>query len=182
MDPSKAGVDVAKPGSTPADATSRPLIVTKSAMIKDPMVQAESSESAAEPAITPPSVSKKTIEPLTSQEKSESVAETTPAEPASVADESEDSLTADNSTEISPTDENAETKAQVEEDKRQAIADELIKQKKYVVPIGAVTRRKAGRRLVVSLVLIILLAAAGVAVIDAGLIATSIQLPFDFIK
>lgn len=179
MQPNKSGQDIAKPGSTPADATSRPLIVTKSAMIKDPMVQTDDAVSSQEVVVAPPSASKKTIEPLTSQEKTDTAADSEVKESSDTPDESSDaSSTADTMV----VEGDSATKEQDDAGKRQAIADELIQQKKYFVPIGAETRRRAGRRLIVVLLLIAVTSIAAVLAIDAGIIATNLQLPFDFIK
>ena len=180
MEASKAGVDVAKPGSTPADATSRPLIVTKSAIMKDPMVQ-DADEPSNDQPLPAPSVSKKVIAPLVTDEasdaKSTSVPEDQPVEVPTPVEKAENVESA-----IEPTDESVETKEQQAAEKRQAIADELIKQKKYVVPIGVAARKKASQQLVAGMVVLALIGLAVIVAIDANLIAAPISLPFDFIK
>lgn len=181
MEASKAGVDVAKPGSTPADATSRPLIVTKSAIMKDPMVQDTDDSSSNQP-LPAPSVSKKVIAPLVADESSDDTELTSAPSDQSVkaptpVDETETVESASD-----PTDESAETKEQQAAEKRQAVADELIKQKKYIVPIGVAARKKASQQLVVGIVFLVLIGVAAIVAIDANLIAAPISLPFDFIK
>lgn len=90
----KIMVDVAKPGKTAPDASTRPLIVGHRPLVKDPtMVSSNEVESNTETADTPkfsPSRSPKIVTPITA-----------PAEPAPLPDATEASKT-DSSAEIAP--------------------------------------------------------------------------------
>lgn len=175
----KPVMDVAKPGETPAEATSRPIIVSKKPAVKDPMVN-EKEEKAPEadaPSLSP-SVSKKKIEPLSSASKpTEEPAEKKPEEKpdTTIATPDTDELIGEEKQEA------VESKVDEEATKRQELVDKLIAEKKYFVPIGAAQHKRNSVTAVI--LFLVLVAIVGVYLaIDANLIKTDISLPFDLIK
>lgn len=169
--------DIEEPGQTPATATSRPLIISKGSIIKDPMVHAEENQPEPPAEIAPPSVNKKVIEPLAAPETETKVDE--PKEPEVSPVETPDM---DPEAELDPTDPKVNDKEFAEMEKRQTAVDTLVKSKKYFVPIGAVAKRKAGRQGVATIIILIIAVVAVVAAIDAELLAVNMDLPFDVIK
>lgn len=181
-------VDVEKPGTTPAEATSRPVIVSKGPAMKDPMVNDTKSDGEASDASTPLSSTKKrTIQPLSEQpepasessgsneESQEKAPEQTPAEELAPdlapADETDKSSNSTSAPEISQ-----------EEIKRQELVDSLVTEKKYFVPIGAVQKKRTARNTTLLFLVLLLALGGGVAAIDAEIIQTNVTLPFDLIK
>lgn len=71
---------------------------------------------------------------------------------------------------------------QTEEEKaRRTAAEKLVAEQKYFVPIGQVKRRR--NNMIAILILLLLLAlVGGYLAVDAGLIETTVELPFEFIK
>ncbi len=198
--------DVEKPGTTPANATSRPVIVGHGPVMKDPMVttdkkdtndQATDTPSAAKLRVEP----KKVIKPLTPEETAEEDAtkdpapeseapakDTTgkpepekpkPAEPAE--DSSSESAVVD-----AVLDQANETKQSDIEDKaaaeRQELVGKLVADKKYFVPLATAQHRRNNKIALVALVALLPLLVGGVLAVDAGIIETGVQLPFDLIK
>lgn len=183
----KPVMDVEKPGTTPADATSRPVIISKGPAIKDPMVNDSNAETIEKEAPLPvPSAKKKTIHPLSEQPKDE----TTEAQPEAKSEPANsEPAEADVATNVAPTEEEekaatAEAEAELSEEdrKRQELTDKLIAEKKYFVPIGAAEKRRTVRNTVVLFVVFIVVVAAVLFAVDAELIQTNITLPFDLIK
>lgn len=182
----KPVMDVEKPGSTPAPATSRPLIITKGPAIKDPMVTAEDSEKTddKETQVPLPSSKKKTIQPLSEQEPKAAASEEEQPSQDTEPTQTEESegigpdLPAEESSDV-PTKDPVDERSQ-EDQKRQELADKLVLEKKYFVPIGAVHKKQAARTTAVLAVLLIIVLGV-LAAIDAELIETSISLPFDFL-
>lgn len=187
--PSKI-IDVAKPGETAPDASSRPLIVGHGAMIKqDPMVvDPEKSEEKSETPETPlAQKSSVKIEPPAEEETpAEEPSEVSePAEPEapatdetppgetpeseSVPEESaEDSLgeeTGSGAVSALANEVGSKRKAEKEEADNKARIEEvqkLIRSKKYQVPIGELHGHHIVRDLIVLFILLLLLAAIGV--------------------
>lgn len=178
----KPVMDVGKPGTTPADATSRPIIVTKGPAIKDPMVNESKPEGETQTTPTPlPSAKKKTIQPLTEQPKTETEAKPAPEaaeteEPAPELTQAEQEATA--KTEAAE----AAQKLSDEELKRQELVSKLVAEKQYFVPIGAAQKKRTVRNTLLLFVVFILVIGASALAIDAELIQTDITLPFDLIK
>lgn len=179
-EPKNSFMDVSEPGKTPAGATSRPIIVSKGAAIKDPMM-AESPKTAVEPAL-PPSATKKSLQPLSAEP------ETTQATAADAAPSK--STPADTATEptveaplddIESTDESKHAAADKADVERNQAVEKLITSKQYFVPIGAVAQRRNSRNTAL-LAVVLLLIVGAVLAIDAELIETGISLPFDLIK
>jgi hypothetical protein len=181
----KPVMDVEKPGTTPASATSRPLIVGRGPAIKDPMVNDSNEETVEQSKSLPlPSAKKKTIQPITEpQEEAEVQSETKP-EPASEQPAEPGVATDLASTEEEEKAATAEAEAELseEERKRQELTDKLISEKKYFVPIGAAEKRRTLRNTTVLFIVFIVVIAATVLAIDAELVQTNITLPFDLIK
>jgi hypothetical protein len=180
--------DVEKPGTTPADATSRPLIVGRGPAMKDPMVN--EAKPATEEVVTPqpvPSTKKKTIQPLTEQPKEEAASKPGPASPdpennpEAEEPDSEVTLAEEEKTAKSAADDAAQ-KLSEEELKRQELVDKLVAEKKYFVPIGAAQKKRTVRNTALLFVMFILVVSGAALAIDAELIQTDITLPFDLIK
>lgn len=179
----KPVMDVEKPGTTPASATSRPVIVGRGPAIKDPMVNDNNPETAEQATPQPlPSAKKRTIQPLTDQPKE---TETEP-KPAPASDQiAENELAPD----LPQTEEaekaaaaEAEEQLSEEERKRQELVDKLVLEKKYFVPTGAVQKKRTVRNTILLFLAFIVLLSAAVLAVDAELIQTNITLPFDLIK
>ncbi len=175
----KPVMDVEKPGTTPADATSRPVIITKGPAIKDPMVNEASPEATEKETPLPvPSAKKKNIQPLSEQ-----------PEDNTGKVQSETKPEAELAPDLVPTEDEekaatAEAEAQLSEEdrKRQELTDKLIAEKKYFVPIGAAEKRRTVRNTAILLVVFIVVVAAALLAVDAELIQTNVTLPFDLIK
>lgn len=189
-DKAKVVTDVEKPGSTPAGATSRPLIISKSPAVKDPMVS-EDPETLPEPDRMPPSAVKKTIAPLSAPEKEAEKQLVKPTEdraPRSAEPESKEVPKEAALSPEMPTDQSAEEIAAAqqavlskEEQDQAELVTKLVEQKKYFVPVGAVQKRRTARN--TALLALVLLTLVGAALaIDAEVIKTDITLPFDLIK
>lgn len=192
--------DIAKPGSSPASATSRPIIGHRSIM-QDPMVAPSNPEETAKEdeektTVTDPSTQMagkgKVIMPAAGSELETNQPE--PADTAAVSSEPEASESA------VATDE--PPKKSLEEAAVDAYADEIVKRKKkptkedeqklaeiqkhieektYFVPVGQVKKRRNKRRFLIFMLILILLAGIYL-VLDAEILDTDITLPFDLIK
>ncbi|MGI9027379.1 MAG: hypothetical protein ACR2FM_00850 [Candidatus Saccharimonadales bacterium] len=168
--------DVARPGKTPAGATSRPIIVGHaSTMKRDPMVMGEVSDETkpteAEATRTPILVLEVPTDSKTDEAKSDETqtdtpfkdeAEESPAEeqPVEVAKETTSSPVVDTLVE--------EVSAK-QEDKRRAQAQEAqsteiensIAAKEFFVPIGVESRRRSDLRIIIVSLLLIIVTFAG---------------------
>ncbi len=204
----KQVMDVSKPGKTPADASARPIIVGHKPQVQDPMVNTaedtnpEVSAPSEEPSTTSPATSKKVIAPLSELEKpneDEATESTDSTEPdASITDTPKEEPDEQNDA-PTETDEESSDAAVVdavaeqvgakkkedaeseEEKKRLAELEKLIAEKKYFVPIGKAHRKSNRITLFVTLFLLLVLVGLLVA-IDAGLLDTGFDLPFDIIQ
>jgi hypothetical protein len=192
----QAGNDVAKPGTTTANATSRPVVVSHKPMIKDPMVSNSGSN---EPKATVSNTGK-LIKPPSETEPTEAAAQATPTEATVVASDTTAVTETADEPEIEPADETevaSDAKAEVDavldqaaDKNKDRLAEEqaaehaknlehLIESKKFFVPIGDTPRR---HRLKLLLWLILLgILALGILwyMIDANIIDFGIKLPFD---
>lgn len=143
--------DVAKPGETPATATSRPIIVSHSSMIKkDPMVREPVSESeTTDPADTPEEFqiaiqthSAAKISPLKEEEIDEEPAENIPAEPPAKEEEAPEA----EETKLPETDPEKAAKNPSEEDQKleEEKPDESVKSETGTVDalVGQVTAKR----------------------------------------
>lgn len=177
--------DVADPGSSAALPTARPVIVSRRAVERDPMMavaeQKKPKTTEPEPKndkdiatdlpqeiISDDTRSKKVIQPLESTKHDEPIEEDT--EPQ---DEEEPKTTDEK------TDKLLAKKLADEASKEQEVQDKhkkLIEDKTYFVPIGAVKRRRKARlALVILLITLLLIAVAANFLIDAGIIQTDIK-------
>jgi hypothetical protein len=183
---------VARPGKTPVDSTSRPVIVGHKPLLKqDPMVASsedlEISSKAKEEPKSAPSSSGHTIEPLPESKTEEEVPQEKEVQDGAASKESEaedksDDTPAESSNaavdalagEVSAKRE-AE-KASDEDVKKQLGLEAVIASHKYFVPIGEVSKKRAMNRILLGLIVLVLLAgtAADLA-IDAGLIDIGVE-------
>lgn len=199
--PKKQVMDVAKPGKSTPSSTSRPLIVNHGNILKDPMVTAE------EPAKIPDNVAVVNDKPAAEEEKTTVAVRTAkiirppqpaeeeqatpkkdepepekpeePAEPASPSQDTSDSAIIDAVAEQA----DAKKKSKAEQDAlkaQQEHFDKLVAEKTYFLPIGQV-RRRHNRNLLIGLLVILLLAGGAAAAVDAELLNTGIELPFDLL-
>lgn len=178
--------DVAKPGNTPADATSRPVIVNRESFIKDPMVNDDSDAKDKTPeSEVRASAGKKVIKPL---EDTETTKESAP-EPDAKTENTEEAAAepvSDNAVVDAVLDQVSDTKQQVAQDKeteqRQVLVDKLVEQKKYFVPLATAQHRRNNKIAVVVVAALLPLLVGIVLAMDAGVIETGVTLPFDLIK
>lgn len=180
-DPDKKTMDIAKPGNTAPDTTSRPVLVTHRPMVQDPMVNQtkkddDESEGESKQITTHGS---KTLQPVdTSLKRDDSEAAKQTSNPDSESKKEEAVIDA-----VVGQAESKQKQGELsgEEKAKQEHVQKLINDKTYFVSIGQVAKRRNRQMYVILLVLI--LAVMGVYVaIDAGFIKTSIKLPVDFIK
>jgi hypothetical protein len=198
----KPVMDVSKPGKSPADATTRPII-TGHAIMKDPMVNEEPAnmEGVTEEVATPevseekvapaPSTSHKVIQPLESKEEKPEESDTKPAEEPEKTDEpaqddkKETPVTDDAVVDAvldQVGDKKEEIKQSEEDRKRQEMVDKLVEEKKYFVPIAQEGKRRKNKLALLILgALLPVIVGLGLAA-DAGAIDPGFKVPFDFIK
>lgn len=179
--------DISQPGTTPAEATSRPIIVSHGPALKDPMVTreaiADESKPVSEEITTQPAV-KKVIKPIESGKKQD--IEEQAQKPAVEKDEvqhpdvTEEAVVDAVVEQVSDkTKQEAQSKEELE---REELVNKLVTEKKYFVPIGQVHKRR-NHRIVLAILLIIVLSGVGaVLAVDAGLLVTDVELPFNLIK
>lgn len=179
-----------------------------SATLPDSEVTKPLAPSATKKIIQPLSAAEETPEETPEPEAADEAAEEAPVEAAAETPEATPKEEAEKPEEPSPSEDKAETsdgasvdavagtvgskkeaiKKAEEQAKRDAAVQELIDSKKYVVPIGhegPKTRRTGGHHSalwLVPLLLIIAAVAAAYLLIDAGIIKSSLTLPFDLIK
>lgn len=201
-DDKKAVFDVSKPGSTPPDSSSKPIIVSHKPMIKDPMMQEEAAVSEVEETekiSSTPKDTGKVIEPLSKdsddnkEEPKKESEEKPPEEPSDdkTSDDKEkdevDPKSGDSadSAVVDAVLSQAEQKGKKSKEaealaEREAANNKLIESKKYFVKIKQPKRRR-NKRMLLTLIFVILLGLVGVGLAaDAELI--DINVPFDFIK
>lgn len=197
--PNGKSMDIQKPGDAAPDSSSRPLIVTSRPIMQDPMLT-ETSDKPQPVAETTKEEQKivasptKIIEPpkadsLNSDEAEPDVPEDTDEKPLAPATDSIDPSSSTASSESAVVDAvvnaspslSTEQKADEADEKRKQAAQVLIESKKYVVPIGQVSRARKNRR-AVWLLLFLLLVATSYVVADMGLISLPFELPIDLIK
>ncbi|MBW3569262.1 hypothetical protein KY385_03990 [Candidatus Parcubacteria bacterium] len=187
-EPRKEVFDVAKPGSTPATPTSRPIIVGhQSALRKDPFL-ANGETDASVPKLT----KQRKITPLVSEGKAKEVPadnseEKTDTSPEEKADE-ETPGTNDSNAAIDALAGEVDAKAQAKErSKAEKEQDEkiqaLLDAKKYSLSITEGGKKAASERIATWLLIFMLVAASVVwLAIDAGYLDAGFDLPYDFIN
>lgn len=197
--PAGKSMDIQKPGEAAPNNSSRPLIVTSRPIMQDPMLTEASDKPEPETEAAPKeqksmTTSAKTIEPPKSDDPAVAGAEVDPSEdeedkPLAPATDSIDPSSTTSSNEAAVVDAvvnaspslSTEQKADEADEKRKQAAQVLIDSKKYVVPIGQVSRARKTRHLIWLLVFIVLIT-AGYVVADMGLVALPFELPIDLIK
>lgn len=197
--PAGKSMDIQKPGGAAPDSSSRPLIVTSRPIMQDPMLTEASDKPEPETEAAPKeqksmTTSIKTIEPPKDATTASEQAEATPAKdaeekPLAPATDSIDPSSNTSSDEAAVVDAvvnaspslSTEQKADEADEKRKQAAQVLIDSKKYVVPIGQVSRARKTRRTVWLIVFLVLIL-AGYVVADIGLVALPFELPIDLIK
>ncbi len=174
--------DVAKPGSTPPDTSSKPVIVSHKPMMKDPMVNEEAvgsdeSEEKSETVIRKASKNN-TVQPIHPDTKDE-----TTTNEAKTNDDTSDDKKSDEALDAQiseDTTKNNKKKSKQDDDQQAEKIAKLVESKKYFVKVRA-PRRKRNKRLVFTLLLIVILSFVGFAALaDAEII--DVPVPFDFIK
>lgn len=194
---SKKVFDVAKPSTTPANPTSRPLIVNHGPIAKDTTVVDKDTTPGDEGSIEEPKqamLSKHAIiQPLESQESElnvvpeEKIEEEIPQEqpkeeqPEEVKPKEEQPEEAEKP-ELKNLSEAQLKKIEEEEQKRQqerdAQIDQLVGTGKYFLPINSVEKRKNRRIVLAGIVLCLLLAVVWYDVaLDAGIVSNILKLP-----
>lgn len=176
--PKKRVIDIAHPGSSAPDETSRSIIVNNRPIVQDPMMVDRSSKTVPDPEITADKEEPKTgaikLQPLpeedaTTKDTVEVKADEVAAEaPAESQPEQSIAKTEEAAIEQTADTENAE---EIKEDTQDAEIQKLVDSKQYYLPINAVERRRTHRFVVFGLVLCVLLGLAWLNVaLDAGLI------------
>lgn len=178
--------DVAKPSSTPADPTSRPLIVNHGPIAKDTTVvedgpeNEESTDKATESLLSKHAV----IQPLVEQEVEPGLAD----EKVNNADErpKEEPTNEPSDEKLGPDPKmlsNAQTKKLEEEEQkrqheRKVQIDQLVSSGRYSLPINSVEKRKNRRLVIAGIVLCLLLMVVWYDVaLDAGIVSNVLKLP-----
>jgi hypothetical protein len=192
--PSKT-FDVSKPGKTPANATSRPIIVSHASMIKkDPMVRDSIDESEEKPEEVKPSTQthQVKIEPLKKEDKSEEPEAKAPEERA---DEPKQDEAKPEDTEEKPEAVKSEggavealageVTAKREEQKQREAAEakskeleKVIESKEFFVPIGQAARRRSAFRITMVILLLLLIIVGVFALNSATDTGTPLELEF----
>lgn len=173
--------DVAKPGKTAADATSKPIIVTKHTLMADPMVNESTEEPKKDdaPALTAPSASKLKIEPLKHDDEpaapaaSEAPAtETTAETPPPAVDGIPETEEPTGRNQLKDPGVDAEDLAARKAAEREAQLNKIAEAKTYYLPINQVEHRRNKRAVVLGSILVIILGLAWADVaLDAGLVS-----------
>ena len=191
--------DVAKPGKTAADASSRPVIVTNRPVMKDPMVADEKPESEAVAGETPQSANDSTapssthlkLEPLshddaTPKEETTKVTDEAPSPTRQSQNDTESQTADDEASELTKPKlsvEEQELAARKEAEQVEAV-DALAASRKYYLPINQVEKRRNKQYAVAGVILIIILGLmwADIA-LDAGIVSIpGVKAPTHFFK
>jgi len=204
--------DVSKPGKSAPSATSRPVIVGHGSMLRDPMMQDDTKDDKEEEDTPVTARSKIVIKPVDgndsddksdkerpeTQEKPEvSEKKIEPAEEKTAAqtddkpevkpeEKPEEAKSADDEAAVNALAEQAVKKKKEEvsqeEIAKQEAYEKLIEDKKYFLPIGKATKRRHTQHFLTFLFVILLLVPGAYLAVDAGIVETSFELPFDLIK
>ena len=156
--------DVAKPGDGKNDIGGKPMIIGHKSIKEDPMVkdaaEAPQKEAKEEAKVTPPSVSKKVIEPLSKEEKKEE----SPADDSKT--EPEKGKTVD---------------PEVEKNEKNDKLQKLVESKKYFVTVHENTASHAKVFTITFIVALLVGTATVLLLIDAEILDLGVDLPFDFL-
>lgn len=179
-------MDVAKPGKSAPSVSGRPVIVTHRPIIDDPMVKKDAKT---EPGTTD-ATSRKVLQPLTAEtdkpaekpknNQSDTTEKPQPDIPKSTA-KTEETAVVGAVAEQATHDKKKDDEPDEEALKKQEHIDKLIESKKYFVPVGQVARRR-NKRAGIAVLVVLLLLAGGYIAIDAGVIASDMELPVDLIS
>ena len=184
--PPRTVFDVTKPGKggLPASSTTRPVIITNRPVIKDPMVNEQTPESAV---TATPSNKKLTITPIHDDvaPKAESAEEPMPNitvddKPVEVTPETTVADVApEGSQPVAIPAEGEEREAENElARKRAARLQKMIDEEEYFLPIKTEEERRSRKVAIIGIALIVVLAAAWYnTALDAGLLPNSYDLP-----
>jgi hypothetical protein len=189
-DKDKKTMDISKPGKSAPDTSSRPVIVTHSPTVQDPMVKTDQTPEETPKPTEPVVHTSRVIQPLTDNSE--------PEEPKSDSKKTDEEIKEDKTESNEESSEAAVVDAVAdqadlgpknkkmgelseEEKKKQEELNNLIAEKKYFVPIGQVAHRRNQRAVLVVVALLVILAGVYLA-IDAGLVNLNVNLPFDLIK
>ena len=177
--------DVSRPGKTPADSTSRPVIVGHRPLLKqDPMVSKTEEEAEAsannEDLKSTSNFSEHTLEP--SNEAKEEAKEKTEEEEKmsseTLADEDQPPGASSAAVDALASEVSAKREAEKASEadvKKQLELEETIQSRKYFVPIGEVSKRRMNRIIIGILLLMLLTIAAINFAIDAELLDIGLQ-------
>lgn len=160
--------DVTKPGQTPAQPTSRPVIIGHTAeLAQDPMVAIEDAAAKTTPVVQPLAVKveEKIIEtpPENELPVEESTEDPTPAEETAEDEGPKESSAAAVEAVASEVSAKREAEKENEADlKRVAELEEVIASRKYFVPVGEVSKRRMTRLIVGMLLVLLVLLAVGI--------------------
>lgn len=169
--------DVAKPGKTPASATSRPVIVGHKAIIKnDPMVTPEEPQPTNDTPVddtSEPSRKSMTIAPLPKTEEADKAqpkeAEEAPAKEDTEPKEDQPSSTG--AVDALVNEVTAKRQEQQEDEKQLAIqqeAQKLVASKKYFVPIKTQEQKRNTQILILFILLLVVVAGAALYIMGPG--------------
>ncbi len=173
----KKTMDVAKPGKSAPDASSRPVIVSHRPEVKDPMVKTDASIEETTPTETTVAHGSKVIQPLAHDDEPTETTETPEEKEAKEEAAVVDAVAG----QADLGKKNTQAKIDADEQEKLEVLNKLITEKKYFVPIGQVAHRRNQRALLVVVLLIVVLAGLYAAV-DAELLDIGVDLPFDLIK
>jgi hypothetical protein len=204
-DKTKKTMDITRPGKTPPDASSRPVVVSHGPMVQDPMMVSEE-EKTPTPDVTPPaevteppSHKNKVIQPLSEQTGEGAAPEAQAPASEAKADVTAAEVTKDTANDTPASPESSESAVvdavadQVgagrkkgdlskEEKTRQEAVQKLVAEKTYFLPLGhGHSRHKRLSLPVIVLVIIVLFVGAYLAV-DAGVLDIGVELPISIIK
>ncbi|GAC1391521.1 MAG: hypothetical protein NVSMB46_04350 [Candidatus Saccharimonadales bacterium] len=189
--------DVAKPGKSTPDVTSRPVIIGHGPILQDPMVNgtktnveednqedtAQKAKVIREKVLAPTDEATNNVQAAKSEDaKVQDTEDPKQAEKQSA--EKYDSSVSDSNTAIVDAvldqvpDKEQDLSVDNKANEQLKAIEKLIVEKKYYVPIGKVRRRKNTRRLLVTTIMLLVIGIiGGYVAIDAGFIKSDIQLP-----
>ncbi len=186
-----AGKDVARPGSTPASATSKPVIVGHTSQVADPMMSSAAAKSSLETVKKAEEPAAKIEEPaksVESESESESKTEAVPGgssrpkiTPSSSAEEAaQDQKDIAKAEESAAADEDAAAK---EVDEKQARVQEIIETGEYNVSVGKGSGKSGFKTFFLTMLMIVLVGVSTLFVLtDLKILDMGIKLPFHIFK
>lgn len=183
-------MDVANPGQTKPDTGSKPMVVGHKSIMTDPTLKTDSTAApSAEEQL--PSKKKLTIQPLSEEEKQSeetttesekpAQAEPTAAVPAEKAEETFEDTTPEDSPEEKKSDAEEEIDEEQAKLEKEAQLQEIVKSKKYYVPIKAQSTTAIKTFLLTFMIVCLIGVIVLAGLIDAEILDLGIELPFDFL-